>query len=143
MSTAATESVGIDLQVLANLDAVMKRIIDGTPVDPETSEHLRTFLEDAVPTLAADFDCARARLLDREFPLDDWRLREADLPFEIPYRQGSEELWAFVCVLFCSGVAAVVLEPGGSDSRSAVGQRQGVAAGDGGLAGPGESWRDI
>jgi hypothetical protein len=62
-------------------------------------EHLRTFLEDAVPALAADFDCARARLLDREFPLDDWRLREADLPFEIPYRHGSEELWAVVCVL--------------------------------------------
>jgi hypothetical protein len=28
---------GVDLQVLADLDAVMKRIIDGTPVDPETS----------------------------------------------------------------------------------------------------------
>jgi hypothetical protein len=37
MSTAETEPAGIDLQVLADLDAVMKRIIDGTPVDPETS----------------------------------------------------------------------------------------------------------
>ena len=38
MSTA--ETVGIDLQVLADLDAVMKRIIDGTPVDPETSRRI-------------------------------------------------------------------------------------------------------
>ena len=40
MNTVATESVGIDLQVLADLDAVMKRIIDGTPVDPETSRRI-------------------------------------------------------------------------------------------------------
>ena len=40
MSTAATERAGIDLQVLADLDAVMKRIIDGTPVDPETSRRI-------------------------------------------------------------------------------------------------------
>ena len=40
MSIAETESAGIDLQVLADLDAVMKRIIDGTPVDPETSRRI-------------------------------------------------------------------------------------------------------
>jgi hypothetical protein len=40
MSNAETEPVGIDLQVLADLDAVMKRIIDGTPVDPETSRRI-------------------------------------------------------------------------------------------------------
>jgi len=40
MSTAETETPGIDLQVLADLDAVMKRIIDGTPVDPETSRRI-------------------------------------------------------------------------------------------------------
>ena len=40
MSTAETESAGIDQQVLADLDAVMKRIIDGTPVDPETSRRI-------------------------------------------------------------------------------------------------------
>jgi Putative transposase, YhgA-like len=31
--------------------------------------------------------------------LDDWRRREADLPFEIPYRLGDEELWALVFVI--------------------------------------------
>ena len=40
MSTAKTEPAGIDLQIMADLDAVMKRIIDGTPVDPETSRRI-------------------------------------------------------------------------------------------------------
>ena len=40
MNTAETEVAGIDPQVLADLDAVMKRIIDGTPVDPETSRRI-------------------------------------------------------------------------------------------------------
>jgi hypothetical protein len=40
MSTTKTDPPGIDLQVLADLDAVMKRIIDGTPVDPETSRRI-------------------------------------------------------------------------------------------------------
>ena len=45
------------------------------------------------------FDCQRGRLLERELPLDDWRRREADLPFEVPYRLGDDELWALVYVL--------------------------------------------
>jgi hypothetical protein len=61
--------------------------------------NLRSFLHQVVPALAGRFDCERRRLLDREFPLDDWRRREADLPFEIPYRLGDEELWALVYVL--------------------------------------------
>jgi hypothetical protein len=61
--------------------------------------NLRAFLRQAVPELADGFDCDRRRLLDREFPLDDWRRREADLPLEIPYRLGDEELWALVYVL--------------------------------------------
>lgn len=40
MSTAETKPVDIDRQVLADLDAVMKRLIDGTPVDPETSRRI-------------------------------------------------------------------------------------------------------
>jgi hypothetical protein len=61
--------------------------------------NLRAFLHQAVPTLADGFDCDRARLLQRQFPLDDWRHREADLPFEVPYRLGDKELWALVYVL--------------------------------------------
>ena len=40
MSTAETQPAGTDPQVLADLDAVMKRMIDGTPVDPETSRRI-------------------------------------------------------------------------------------------------------
>jgi hypothetical protein len=40
MSTAETEPAGTEAQVLADLDAVMKRMIDGTPVDPETSRRI-------------------------------------------------------------------------------------------------------
>jgi len=54
--------------------------------------NLRAFLSRTVPDLAGSFDCDRARLLDREFPLEDWRRREADLPFEIPYRVGADEV---------------------------------------------------
>src|ERR1700682_1880845 len=61
--------------------------------------NLRAFLRRAVPDQADGFDCDRARLLDRDFPLDDWRRREADLPFEIPYRVGDQEIPALVCVL--------------------------------------------
>jgi len=61
--------------------------------------NLRAFLHQAVPALAGGFDCERGCLLEREFPLDDWRRREADLPFEVPYRLGDDELWALVYVL--------------------------------------------
>jgi hypothetical protein len=40
MGTAETQPTGIDPQVLADLDAVLKRIMDGTPVDPETSRRI-------------------------------------------------------------------------------------------------------
>jgi hypothetical protein len=61
--------------------------------------HLRALLQQVVPDLAAGFDCDRARPLDRELWLKDWRRREADLPFEIPYRTGVEEILALVYVL--------------------------------------------
>ena len=40
MNTAETEAAGMNREVLSDLDAVMKRIIDGTPVDPETSRRI-------------------------------------------------------------------------------------------------------
>lgn len=62
-------------------------------------QHLRSTLQRAIPALADGFDCERARLLEREFPLDDWRRRESDLLFLIPYRTAVGEQWALVCVL--------------------------------------------
>src|SRR5436309_14941232 len=62
-------------------------------------DNLRALLRQVVPDLADGFDCARARLLERDLQLEDWRRREADLPFEIPYRSGDTEVWALVLVL--------------------------------------------
>jgi len=42
MSTAETELAGLDPQVLADLDAVMKRISGGAAVDPDTSAGSRS-----------------------------------------------------------------------------------------------------
>src|SRR5205809_7651815 len=62
-------------------------------------ENLRALLTRVVPELAAGFDCEHARLLEREFPLDDWRRREADLVFEVPYRDANGQRTTLVCVL--------------------------------------------
>jgi hypothetical protein len=61
--------------------------------------NLRDFLGSAVPDLAGGFVCDRAQLFEREIPLEDWRRREADLPFQVPYRIGEGEVTALVLVL--------------------------------------------
>ncbi len=61
--------------------------------------NLREFLHAAIPELAGGFDCERATEISRDFPMEDWRTREADLVFEIPYRTGEGEQTALVCVL--------------------------------------------
>jgi hypothetical protein len=65
----------------------------------KNAANLREFLHAVVPDLVAGFDCSRAREISREFPWEDWRIREADLPFEIPYRTADGEGTALVCVL--------------------------------------------
>jgi hypothetical protein len=61
--------------------------------------NLRDFLQNAVPNLVDGFDFSRAVFSDREFYFEGWRRREADLPFEIPYRN-EQGLWsALVYVL--------------------------------------------
>jgi hypothetical protein len=40
MSTSGSKPAAGDLQILADLDAVMKRIVDGTPVDAETCRRI-------------------------------------------------------------------------------------------------------
>ncbi len=61
--------------------------------------NLRDMLAAAVPELAAGFDCDRAELQPPAFPLDDWRYRESDLLFLIPYRTGKSKRLVLVCVL--------------------------------------------
>ena len=68
----------------------------------QTLQHpanLRVLVEQVVPHLADRFDFARRKLVDRLFPLEDWREREADLPFEVPFRVGDEGRWALVVIL--------------------------------------------
>ena len=62
-------------------------------------DNLRELVEVVAPDLAAGFDFARAEALDREFPLDDWRRRESDLLFRVPYRRQGTDEPALVCVL--------------------------------------------
>lgn len=63
------------------------------------AEHLRGLLAQVVPELVNGFQFEHLRPLEREFPLEDWRHREADLPLEIPYRLGDETIPALVVVL--------------------------------------------
>jgi hypothetical protein len=65
----------------------------------EDRDNLRSFLKKALPDLADGFDYSRARPAPREFLLDDWRRREADLLFEIPYRDQDGERLTLVCIL--------------------------------------------
>jgi hypothetical protein len=65
----------------------------------KNAANLRDFLHEVVPHLAAGFVYERAETIEREFPWEDWRNREADLPLEIPYRTAEGEGTALVCVL--------------------------------------------
>ncbi len=62
-------------------------------------DNLRELLHEALGELADGFLCEQREVLQREFPLEDWRHRESDLLFRIPYRTPSETVPVFVCVL--------------------------------------------
>ncbi len=62
-------------------------------------ENLRDLLADVLPDLVAGFDFSRVESLPRDFLLEDWRGRESDLLFRIPYRTAGAEQWVLVCVL--------------------------------------------
>lgn len=62
------------------------------------AEHLRGLLGRVVPDLVNGFQFEHLRPLDRDFPLEDWRRREADLPLEIPYGVGEASIRALVVV---------------------------------------------
>lgn len=61
-------------------------------------DNLREFLHAAIPELADGFDYERAQPMERDFLMEDWRGRTADLPIEIPYRTAEGEQTALVCV---------------------------------------------
>src|SRR3954447_16380740 len=65
----------------------------------EVAANLHDFLRDARPELADGFDFARMQPVSREMFTDDWRVREADLLFEIPFLDPVLPQPALVCVL--------------------------------------------
>jgi hypothetical protein len=64
------------------------------------THNLRDVLRSAVPHLVDRLDCERATAVPRRFQLEDWRDREADLLFHIPYR-ADDGTWGTVvlCLL--------------------------------------------
>ena len=77
----------------------------------ENVHNLDEFLQEALPEHAAALDCAKARLLPREFVAGDWRGREADLLYEIPYRMSGGTGTVLVCVLVEHQTRTDVLMP--------------------------------
>ncbi|HTK78535.1 MAG TPA: hypothetical protein VL371_24975 [Gemmataceae bacterium] len=63
MNTAETEAAGMNREVLSDLDAVMKRIIDGTPVDPEISRRI----EDRADRITEEIRRTRGVMDDARF----------------------------------------------------------------------------
>jgi hypothetical protein len=65
----------------------------------EYHAHLQQLVGAVTPHLASGFEFPRAILLNRTFPMPDWRRREADLLFHVPYRATVAEQAALVCLL--------------------------------------------
>jgi hypothetical protein len=74
------------------VDGMLRRLLS-------RRENLADFLRQAQPQIAGNFDFALTRELSREFVTDDWRYREGDLVFEIPYRRGQDTTRLMVCLL--------------------------------------------
>jgi hypothetical protein len=64
-------------------------------------ENLRDLIADLLPDLVDRFDFDRLEDAGREFVLEDWRRRENDLLFRLPFRNVSGDTvnWALVCLL--------------------------------------------
>jgi hypothetical protein len=75
-------------------DRAIRRLLE----DPH---NLRDLLAAVVPDLVGRFDFGHVEPVDRSFLLDDWRRRESDLLFRVPYEIDGAEAAppALVCVL--------------------------------------------
>jgi hypothetical protein len=65
----------------------------------ERPANLHDFLQSALPKEVDHLDFGGVQLLPREFFTADWREREADLIFEIPYQTGGQKVPALVGVM--------------------------------------------
>jgi hypothetical protein len=65
----------------------------------EHPHNLRDLLGAVLPDLVDRFDFDRMEILPRTFLLDDWRRRESDMLFRLPFRDDPAAPPALVCVL--------------------------------------------
>ncbi len=83
--------------------------LDDPPVHQFPDRAYRRLLEDrrnlaeamqrAHPDLARSLDFARAEPVGKEFILDDWRRRESDLLFRVPFLITGENRWVLILLL--------------------------------------------
>lgn len=62
-------------------------------------KNLAELVDAVAPEIASGFDFSQAELLPREFLMEDWRKREGDLLFRIPFRWEQTGRTVFVCIL--------------------------------------------
>jgi predicted transposase YdaD len=62
-------------------------------------DNLRNLVAAVLPDLVDRFDFEHVEPVGREFLLDDWRRRESDLLFRLPFLAGEEAPPALVCIL--------------------------------------------
>ena len=67
----------------------------------EHPDNLRELVGAVAPDLAGGFVFSRVRKLDRTLPLPDWRRRESDLLFSIPWQASADgpAAEALLCLL--------------------------------------------
>jgi putative YhgA-like transposase len=65
----------------------------------ENPSNLRDLIAAVVPDLVDRFDFERLEILPRAFLLDDWRRRESDLLFRLPFRDDDSAPPVLVCLL--------------------------------------------
>jgi len=84
-------------------------LFDDPPLRDFPDRAIRRLLEDPAnlgellgavhPELSRHMDFSRVELVTRTFLMEDWRERECDLFFRVPYRTPTMEQWILVCVL--------------------------------------------
>ena len=65
----------------------------------EDRRNLRDLIAEVLPDLVDRFDFERVEPVPITFLLDDWRERESDMLFRLPFRAGEELPPALVCLL--------------------------------------------
>lgn len=65
----------------------------------EDPANLRELIAVVLPALVDRFDFARREILPRAFLLDDWRKRESDMLFRLPFHEAEQLPPALVCLL--------------------------------------------